>query len=68
MKVVLNEVSEKESDPCSGTQTKHLYKQCGKGLCKIYRKCQLSEQMLAPTLALYIALHCWLDRAVKERY
>lgn len=52
MKVVLNEVSEKESDPCSGTPMKYLYKQCGKGLCKSCRKCQLSEQMLAPTLAL----------------
>lgn len=27
MKVVLNEVSEKESDPCSGAQMLHLCKQ-----------------------------------------
>lgn len=48
MKVVLNEVLEKESDPCSGTQMLHLYKQCGKGLRKTYRKHQLAEQTLAP--------------------
>lgn len=51
MKVALDEVSEKEPDPHLGAQMLHLYKQCGKGLWKIYRKRQLAEQTLAPNLA-----------------
>lgn len=48
MKVVLNEVLEKESDPRSGAQMLHLYEQCGKGPRKTYRKHQLAGQTSPP--------------------